>query len=498
MLIAKSNRARERQSMSQKTPPNSDPSAEPENKEHAGEDEAIDMAEIADEEIRAEARDMARKRAESKRLVAPPKVIPVPSKPRFSQPVRQMVMMLVVLALVVSGGTLAYARIWPIFSANPWLNGFILGVFVIGVLASFWQLGQLARSVDWIEGFAERHHAAVENGIAAASEQSTRDAPRLLAPLAVLLGTRSSSGAISASAAGGILESVATRIEEGRDITRYIANLLIFLGLLGTFYGLATTVPAVVETIRALAPKPDESAMQLFDKLMSGLESQLGGMATAFSSSLLGLAGSLVVGMLELFATHGQNRFYRELEEWMTSFTNIGMNEDAREPAGTPDLAAFTARLDQQLTSLHEFYAERDALSEMDQLAADERALLMARSVRQMNEAAIRDMAAFRHHSEGIHKLTARLTDGQDRLIALTEIAAEDRLSSASDQAGLTDEVRSRLRSLDFQITRLADHNTSTRIALHEELREEIANLTRAVERLGRDDISENGGGSWR
>ena len=110
-------------------------------------------------------------------------------------------------------------------------------------------------------------------------------------------------------------------------ITRYIINLLIFLGLLGTFYGLATSVPAVVDTIRSLAPSEDgESSVQVFENLIAGLERQLGGMGTAFGSSLLGLAGSLVVGLLDLFAGHGQNRFYRELEEWISSITLIGVS----------------------------------------------------------------------------------------------------------------------------------------------------------------------------
>ena len=121
--------------------------------------------------------------------------------------------------------------------------------------------------------------------------------PRLLAPLAPLLRSRGARMQISASSSRSILESVATRIDEARDITRYLTNLLIFLGLLGTFYGLATTVPAVVETIRSLAPQEGETGLDVFGKLMKGLESQLGGMGTAFSSSLLGLAGSLVVGL---------------------------------------------------------------------------------------------------------------------------------------------------------------------------------------------------------
>src|SRR5690606_15997448 len=123
-----------------------------------------------------------------------------------------------------------------------------------------------------------------------------------------------------------------------------------------TFYGLATTVPAVVDTIRSLAPKPDESAMEVFDKLMTGIEGQPGGMATAFSSSLLGLAGSLVVGLLELFVTHGQNRFYRELEEWMTSFTSLA---PAGSGSGDASLSAFTDRMAAQLDALTQFYAER-------------------------------------------------------------------------------------------------------------------------------------------
>src|SRR5690606_16198994 len=187
-------------------------------------------------------------------------------------------------------------------------------VFLLGVVTCFWQVLILAQSVSWIENFV-RHKAGAEDAAP----------PRLLAPLASLLRSRKASRlTINASSGRSILESVAQRIDEARDITRYLINLLVFLGLLGTFWGLATTVPAVVDTIRSLAPTEGESGLDVFGKLMGGLESQLGGMGTAFSSSLLGLAGSLVVGLLELFAGHGQNRFYRELEEWLSSITRIG------------------------------------------------------------------------------------------------------------------------------------------------------------------------------
>ena len=202
---------------------------------------------------------------------------------------------------------------------------------------------QLVVSVRWIEGYASGragHDLTVP--------------PRLLAPLAALLRSRGTRGGhISSSAARSILDSVSARIDEARDITRYLTNLLIFLGLLGTLYGLSVTVPAVVDTIRALAPKDGETSAEVFTKLMTGLEAQLGGMGTAFSSSLLGLAGSVVVGLLELFAGHGQNRFYGELEEWLSGFTRLSI------AGGDGDGSqAVIAALAQHLEEQAEFFAE--------------------------------------------------------------------------------------------------------------------------------------------
>lgn len=298
------------------------------------------------------------------------------TEPHFSQPVRQIVLMLIVLVLVGVGAWFAYGRILPIFAANPLLNGAILLVFALGVLTCFWQVAQLVKSVSWIERFAASHH-----GAALVGEPAADVAPRLLAPLAALLGARGPSlGAISTDSARSIQDSVATRIDEARDITRYLANLLIFLGLLGTFYGLATTVPAIVETIRTLAPGQGESGVEVFDKLMHGLETQLGGMATAFSSSLLGLAGSLVVGLLELFASHGQSRFYRELEEWLSSFTRIGISggEGGLDQAALVEfLDGFGARLD----GLQTYYADRDALRDEEAAEADSRSIALADQV---------------------------------------------------------------------------------------------------------------------
>lgn len=246
----------------------------------------------------------------------------------FSQPIRQITFMLLALGLVGGGVYLISGTVIELVQASLWLNGGIALVFLLGVGTCFWQVFTLGRSVAWIERFVQRKAGRGDD-----------IPPQLLAPLAQLLRDRNEVSAIPSSAARSILDSVASRIDEARDITRYLINLLVFLGLLGTFYGLATTVPAVVDTIRALSPQEGETGLEVFAKLMGGLEAQLGGMGTAFSSSLLGLAGSLVIGLLELFAGHGQNRFYRELEEWLSSITVVGYGGQTGEgDAGSADM----------------------------------------------------------------------------------------------------------------------------------------------------------------
>ena len=267
----------------------------------------------------------------------------------FSQPIRQIFMMLTVLILVSAGLVFLGAQIRTVFLANPWLNGFIGAVFVFGVLATFWQVAQLISATNWLR--------TLQLGDA---EAQTGRPPRLLASMAPVLREGRIGKRLAASTTRSILDSTATRLDEARDITRYIANLLIFLGLLGTFWGLAQTVPAVVDTIRSLAPdEGDVSDASVFERLMMGLEDQLGGMGTAFASSLVGLAGSLIVGLLELFAGHGQNRFYRELEEWLTSFTRLGLASEGEGPDGA--LVSLLERVDEGLERTSESAARAES-----------------------------------------------------------------------------------------------------------------------------------------
>ncbi len=378
----------------------------------------------------------------------------------FTQPVRQILLMLVVIALAAAGGWLILPAARSIVMANPVLNGFISVVFVIGVLTCFWQVFQIVVSVSWIEDFVE----------ARPGHEFVRP-PRLLAPLAAMLGSRGTRLAISDSSGRSILDSVATRIDEARDVTRYLGNLLIFLGLLGTFFGLATTVPAMVETIRNLAPQADESGIEVFDKLMTGLESQLGGMGTAFSSSLLGLAGSLIVGLLDLFAGHGQNRFYRELEEWLSTITRLGFA--GGEGGGAAEGGAVVAAVDALIERI-EADASRDA--------ADREALaqaLMALTAG-LNRIAMLAEAAERTRT-GQSVLLAQIAEAQDRL--LQALGGEGEGEGA---AGPDAETRMRLRSIDVQLLRILEEMTAGRQETVADLRADLGALTQAIRSLTR------------
>lgn len=374
---------------------------------------------------------------------------------QFSRPVRQLLTMLLVVGAFAAGAYVAYPRVAPVFLANPWLNGVIAVVFVIGVLACFWQVLQLFSSVRWIESFV-RHRGETEMS----------SAPRLLAPLAALLGTRGTKLQIGASSARSILDSVATRIDEARDITRYIVNLLIFLGLLGTFYGLATTVPAVVDTIRNLAPQDGEDSTEVFGRLIGGLERQLGGMGTAFASSLLGLAGSLVVGLLELFASHGQNRFYRELEEWLSTFTRLGFagaEGEGDTSAETAMLGALLEQIDQQTETMQAVIERSDeAKSRLDEKLGDISTALTALSAR--IEAGDATSGAL-----------ARIAESQERLTAT--------LTAKAEESGEDAEARMRLRSIDVQMLRVLEEISAGRQEVLAELRHDIARLTEVIER---------------
>ena len=226
----------------------------------------------------------------------------------------RIVVFLILCALVV---VVLNRQIWVAFLANPGLNALILGVMLIGVALAFRQVGRLFREINWVNGFR-----LADPGLAVDRP------PVLLAPMASLLGDRIGRMAISSPVMRGILDSIAARLDEARDLSRYLTGLLIFLGLLGTFWGLIDTVSSVGKVLEGL--KVGGDAAGTFDALKEGLAAPLAGMGISFSSSLFGLAGSLMLGFLDLQTSQAQNRFYTELEDWLsTTVRDLGTTGDS-------------------------------------------------------------------------------------------------------------------------------------------------------------------------
>ena len=221
--------------------------------------------------------------------------------------VRMLVFMLVVSILAV----VLFPHMQRAFMANPGLNGVIIGALLLGVIYSFRMVWRLWPEINWVNG----------SRIANPGLELTHT-PRLLAPMATLFRDRPNRTVLSPLSMRSLLDSIASRLDEARDISRYLVGLLIFLGLLGTFWGLLETVSSVGDAIRSLDVTSAQSAT-VFEGLKSGLEKPLSGMGLAFSSSLFGLAGSLILGFLELQASQAQNRFYNDLEDWLSTITDI-------------------------------------------------------------------------------------------------------------------------------------------------------------------------------
>lgn len=366
--------------------------------------------------------------------------------PIFSQPVRAFTAMVLVCLFAGAVLWLIQRQIEDILFSNLVLNGVIAFVFLVGVVICFWQVWRLAKSVGWIEAFV------------ASPDDGAGVPPALLAPLATLLRSRRHKSAISASSGRTILDSVAQRMDESRDVSRYLVNLLVFLGLLGTFWGLATTVPAVVDTIRNLSPGQDDSGIEVFARLMQGLEAQLGGMGTAFSSSLFGLGGSLVLGLLDLFAGHGQNRFYRELEEWLSSISRIGLWDGEGG-----DQSALVQVLDHMAGQM-EIMQDLSSRSEQTQIALERRIGALTKAI---------DTLAVRLPEPGEQAAQlSRLADGQEQVVALLS-------GSGGDGPG-------QLHSIDAHLAQILAEATAGRQESVADLRADLSVLTAALRQLSR------------
>ncbi|WP_439573319.1 flagellar motor protein MotA [Phreatobacter sp.] len=266
--------------------------------------------------------------------------------------------MLVFLALVGLMVAVLQREVTIAFMANPGLNGVIVAVGLIGVILTFRQVIRLFREVRWVNSFR-----VADPGLA------VDRAPVLLAPMATMLGDRAGRMSITTTTMRSLLDSLATRLDEGRELSRYLTGLLVFLGLLGTFWGLIETVTSVGRVINGLSTQGELGT--IFEDMKRGLAEPLGGMGIAFSSSLFGLSGSLVLGFLDLQASQAQNRFYTEVEDWLSSavgdMTVIG--QDSETPAGGVSVADLQRAFDRLQQAMVEGSSNQRATAAMANLA---------------------------------------------------------------------------------------------------------------------------------
>jgi hypothetical protein len=378
----------------------------------------------------------------------------------MTRPQRFLTRMAIFLVVVIIIAGFLAGPMHRAFLANPALNGLIVGVLVLGIIYVFRQVLLLRPEVDWIE-------------------MTSRDGPRLsipvtptlLAPMATMLGDTAGQRSISALGMRSLLDGIASRLDESREISRYLIGLLIFLGLLGTFWGLLGTIGAVGNTIKNLSVEGGDFAV-LFASLKSGLEAPLVGMSTAFSSSLFGLAGSLVLGFLDLQAGQAQNRFFNDLEEWLSTKASLGSGTAIGD--GDQSVPAYVSALLEQTA---------------ESLTSLQRSLIRGEEDRSQTTEAIQDLG------EKLAVLGDQMKAGQDLMIRLGEAQLEmkpvlERLASATERESTItlDEVsRGHLRNIDVYAGRLLKDSAPGRDMMVEEMRSEIKLLARTIAGLAKE-----------
>ncbi len=369
-------------------------------------------------------------------------------------------MHMVVFLLIVAGVCVFLApHLQDAFLANAALNGMILGVLIFGILYIFRQVLMLRPEIHWLEHLRRES----QGGLIFPGTLSEERPPRLLAPMATMIGEKRGKLSLSTMSMRTLLDGIQSRIEEGHDVSRYLIGLLILLGLLGTFWGLLTTVSAVGETIAGLSGVTADPAL-MFEDLKSGLSKPLSGMGTAFSSSLFGLAGSLVLGFLELQAGHAHNRFVNDLEEWLSGVTKLGGGGSFGE-GGESVPAYIQALLERTADSL-------DTLQRTITRGEEDR-VQSSRSLAQLTERL--GMLSDQMRSE--QDILMRFAEIQSDLKPLFERIADLDLSTLK----LDDQTRGHIRNLDGHLERLVGETAKGRDHMVQEIRSEIRLLARTI-----------------
>jgi len=383
----------------------------------------------------------------------------------MTRPGRYLIRMAIFIVVIAAAALFAEPVLQRFFLGNPAVNGVILGILMAGIIYIFRQVMLLNPEVNWIENF-RRNQSSV----------STERMPRLLSPMATMFGDRRG-GRVSLSAVGmrTLLDGIGTRLDETRETSRYLIGLLVFLGLLGTFYGLLETVGSVSGVISGLSAGGGDPAAA-FAELKARLASPLGGMSTAFSASLFGLAGSLVLGFLDLQAGLAQNRFYQDLEEWMSGFTRIGGGGTGTEYGDAPIPAYIQALLEQTA----------DGLENLQRI--------MARG----EEGRIAASTNLQSLTERLSLLTDQMRAEQTILLRLAEQQSAlspvlHKLAEGGTTAQTQDESRNHLRNIEMQLARLNEEVAQGRGEAVHEIRNEIRLIARTLAALAEAPTAERG-----
>ena len=375
----------------------------------------------------------------------------------MTRPHHYLLRMLLFLGAVGGVGFMLFMSFRDAFMANPALNGLIVGVLFIGILYNFSQVIRLYPEVTWIENFRD----SVTNSEARARHAQSA-MPKLLAPMAAMVGDRDRF-ALSTAAMRTLLDGIASRLDESRDTSRYTIGLLIFLGLLGTFWGLLGTVSSISDVIGTLSVNGGEAGA-IFAELKRGLQAPMEGMGTAFSSSLFGLAGSLVLGFLDLQANQAQNRFYNDLEEWLSTVTRLSSGAIGNDG-------------DQSVTTYVQALLEQTAES----LENLQRTLTRGEESRMMVDGHLINVG------DKLEILTDHMRTQQSLMRSLAETQVELKpilaqlATGFNDTGGLDDASRIHLRNLDVYVTRLAEELKTGREDTTQQIRSEIKLLARLI-----------------
>ncbi|MCP1673248.1 hypothetical protein J2T57_000340 [Natronocella acetinitrilica] len=377
------------------------------------------------------------------------------------RPTKVLVWIGLFLAAVMGVAVLLAEPLQEAFMANPIFNGMILTVLVVGIIINLRQVVMLGPDAAWIRAYK--------------ASRVTQVPPKrgVLGSLVTLLTERADDQRLRFSpvSSRALLDSVRSRLEESRDLTRYFIGLLIFLGLLGTFWGLLDTLRAIGEVIRDMRITGTD-ATGVFDELRAGLEAPLSGMGTAFSSSLFGLSGALVLGFVDLQAGHAQNRFYNDLEEWLSTVTQYGSGGIGGSDGDTTIPAYIQALLEQTADSLDRLQRAM-ARGEEERRSADRNIMALTEQV-----------ASLAEHTRSEQKAILNMVRGSTDLQPVLSRLAESLDRRGADQGEMVDV----LNRLEQETSRMVQTMQNERGDMAERLAEEVRLLTRTIARQRDDD----------